>query len=63
MISNIKSGCRVLLTSGIIGEVIHVKEQTLIVRIADNTKVEVVRGAISKQLEKDEIPTDLDQNN
>jgi preprotein translocase subunit YajC len=63
MISNIKSGCRVLLTSGIIGEIINVKEQTLIVRIADNTKIEVVRGAISKQLEKGEIPTDLDQNN
>ena len=63
MIANIKSGSRVLLTSGIVGEIVNVKEQTLIVRIADNTKVEVVRGAISQLLEKGEIPTDLDQNN
>jgi len=62
MIANIKSGCRVLMTSGIIGEVVNVKEQTLVVRIADNTKVEVVRGAISQQLEKGEIPTDLEQS-
>lgn len=63
MIANIKSGCRVLLTSGIIGEVVNVKEQTLIVRIADNTKVEVVRGAISQQLEKGETPSELEHTN
>jgi preprotein translocase subunit YajC len=63
MIANIKSGCRVLLTSGIIGEIVNVKEQTLTVRIADNTKIEVVRCAISQQLEKGEIPTDVEQNN
>ena len=60
MIANVKSGSRVLLTSGIIGQIMNVKEQTLVVRIADNTKVEVVRGAISQILETDEIPADIE---
>lgn len=60
MIASVKTGTRVLLTSGIMGEIINVKESTLIVKIADNTKVEVVRGAISQVLEKDETPTDIE---
>lgn len=60
MIANLKSGSRVLLTSGIIGQITNVKEQTLVVRIADNTKIEVVRGAISQLLEKDETPSDIE---
>ncbi len=63
MISNLKSGCRVLLTSGIIGEVVNVKEHTLVVRISDNTKVEVVRAAISQLLEKGETPSELETTN
>ena len=60
MINSVKSGARVLLTSGIIGEVIEVKENTLMVRIADNTKVELVRAAISQILEKGENPSEIE---
>ena len=60
MIASVKSGARVLLTSGIIGQIMNVKEQTLVVRIAENTKVEVVRSSISQILEGDEIPTDIE---
>lgn len=60
MIAAVKSGNRVLLTSGIIGEVINVKENTLIIRIAENTKVECVRAAISQVLGQDETPVDLE---
>ena len=60
MIASVKTGCRVLLTSGIIGEIINVKESTLIVRIAENTKVEIVRAAISQVLEKGETPTEIE---
>jgi len=60
MIASVKTGSRVLLTSGIIGEITNVKESTLVVRIAENTKVEVVRGAVSQVLEKDETPTDIE---
>ncbi len=60
MIASVKTGCRVLLTSGIMGEIINVKESTLIVRIAENTKVEIVRAAISQVLEKGETPTEIE---
>ena len=60
MLDNVQSGSRVLLTSGIIGQVTNVKENTVVIRIAENTKVEAVRAAISQILEKDEVPTELD---
>ncbi|MDZ8117134.1 preprotein translocase subunit YajC [Pontiella agarivorans] len=60
MINSVKSGARVLLTSGIIGEVINVKENTLIIKISDNTKVECVRAAISQILEKGETPAEIE---
>jgi preprotein translocase subunit YajC len=60
MINAVKSGERVLLTSGIIGEVTNVKESTIIVRIADNTKIECVRAAISQILEKGETPNEIE---
>lgn len=60
MIANVKSGTRVMLTSGIIGQITAVKESTLVVRIAENTKVEVVKGAISQVLEQGETPSDIE---
>jgi preprotein translocase subunit YajC len=60
MIAAVKTGERVLLTSGIIGQVSNVKETTLMVRIADNTKVEVVKAAISQILEKGETPSEIE---
>ncbi len=60
MINAVKAGNRVLLTSGIIGEVVNVKESTLIVRIAEGVKIECVRSAISQVLEKGETPEDIE---
>jgi preprotein translocase subunit YajC len=60
MIASVKTGSRVLLTSGIMGQITNVKETTLVVRIAENTKVEVVRAAISQVLEKGETPDDIE---
>jgi preprotein translocase subunit YajC len=52
-----------MMSSGIIGQVTNVKEHTLIVRIAENTKVEVVRGAIVQLLEDGETPSDIGPRN
>lgn len=60
MIESVKSGARVLLTSGIIGEIAAVKEKTLMVRIAENTKIEVLKSAVSQVLdEKGDLPADI----
>jgi preprotein translocase subunit YajC len=60
LIEAVKSGDRVLLASGIIGEIANVKEKTLIVRIAEKTKVEVLKSAVSQVLEeKGDLPSDV----
>jgi len=59
MISAVKTGERVLLTSGIIGQVSNVKEKTLIVRIAENTKIEVLKSAVSQIIEKGDTPEEI----
>lgn len=60
MLNSVKSGARVLLTSGIIGKITNVKENTLVIQIAENTKVECVRAAVSQVLGDDEKPVDLE---
>jgi preprotein translocase subunit YajC len=58
MMKNLKTGDKVLLSSGMIGLIANVKEKTLMVKIADNVKVEVLKSAISAVLEK----SDSEQN-
>ncbi len=60
MIASVKAGDRVLLTSGIIGEVRTVSETSLMVQIAEKTKVEVVKAAVSQVLEKGETPSEIE---
>jgi preprotein translocase subunit YajC len=59
MIASVKTGSRILMTSGIMGQIVNVKESTLVVRIAENTKVEVVRSAIAQVLEEGETPDEI----
>ncbi len=60
LIGAVKSGDRILLTSGIIGEISNVKDKTLIVCIAEKTKIEVLKSAVSQVLdEKGELPSDI----
>ena len=54
MISELKSGARVMFSGGIIGVISNVKETTFMIKIADGVKVEVARGAVSRVLEKGE---------
>jgi len=54
MIEQAKSGDRILFSGGILGTITNVKDHTFVVKIADNVKIEIARGAVSKVLEKDE---------
>ncbi len=59
MIENIKTGDRVMFSGGILGTVTNIKENTLVVKIADNVKIDVLRGAVSRILEKgDKAPAE-----
>jgi preprotein translocase subunit YajC len=53
LMKNIKSGDRVLMTSGIYGIIANVKEKTFVVKIAENVKIEVLKSAVSGVVQKD----------
>ena len=62
LIDNVKSGDRLIFSGGMIGTVANVKDNVLVVKIAENVKVEIVRGAVLKVLEKGAEPTAADSN-
>jgi preprotein translocase subunit YajC len=52
MIKNIKTGDKILMSNGIFGIVTNVKDKSVMVKIADNVKVEVAKSAIGTVLAK-----------
>jgi len=47
MLSSLKKGDSVVTTSGIIGTVANVKDDTVLLKVGDNTKMEFVKSAIT----------------
>ena len=62
LLGAVKTGDRVLFAGGFLGTVANVKEKTLIVKIADNVKVEIVRSSVSQVLDKGETPEQETKN-
>ena len=60
LVESLKVGDRVMFCGGMIGVVASLKDQTLVIKVADSTKVEIVRGAVLRVLGKDEIPGDVE---
>ena len=56
MINAVKTGDRIVFAGGIIGTVTNVKDHILVVKIAEKTKIEVIRSGVSRVLEKGEKP-------
>ena len=54
LIAGVKSGDRVVFGGGIIGTVANVKETVLVVKVAENTKLEVLRASVTRVVLKDE---------
>ena len=54
LIESLKSGDKIVTSSGILGTVTNVKEKTVIVRIADNVKVEILRSAVQTVTQRGE---------
>ncbi len=52
LLKNVKTGDKILLNSGMYGIVANVKEKTLMVKIADNVKVEVIKTAVTSVVQK-----------
>ncbi len=60
LIEAIKAGDRVMFCGGMLGIVATVKDQTFVVKVAENVKLEVARAAVIRVLDKDEAPGELD---
>ena len=57
MLSELKTGDKVLTIGGMIGTISNVKEKTFIVKLGDNNKVEFIKSAIQEKI-VDEIPAE-----
>jgi preprotein translocase subunit YajC len=60
LIENIKAGDRILFCGGLLGVVASVKDNAFVVKIADNVKIEIARGAVLRVLDKDEAPGEIE---
>jgi preprotein translocase subunit YajC len=58
LLSSLQSGTKVIFSGGILGTIANVKEKTLVVRVADGVKVEILRAAVLQVLSGDEKPDD-----
>ena len=52
LIKNVKTGDKILMSNGIYGIVSNVKDKSLMVKIADNVKVEVLKSAVGSVVQK-----------
>lgn len=53
MLTALKSGDTVVTSGGIFGTITNVKEDRLVLRIADNTKIELAKNFVSKKIESE----------
>jgi len=53
MIRNLKVDDRVITTGGIFGTIVKIKEDTVVLRVADNVRIEVLKQAIAQVRERD----------
>lgn len=58
MLAALKKGDKVATVGGIRGQVTHVSEQTVTVKVDENTKIEFNKAAVSTILEQKEAPVD-----
>lgn len=54
LVKALKSGDSVLTNGGIYGNVINVKSDRLILKIAENTKIELAKNAVATVIRKDD---------
>jgi len=54
MIGALKKGDRVMTSGGIFGNVVGIKENIVVLKIDENTKIEIVKSAVSSVITKNE---------
>lgn len=54
MITELRSGAEVVTTGGIYGTITNVKDDRFVLKIADNTKIEITKAAVGSVIDKGE---------
>ncbi len=54
MLSEITKGDRILTSGGMFGSVVGLKDDRVVIKIADDVKVELLKSAVARRLEKGE---------
>jgi preprotein translocase subunit YajC len=57
LIEGLKTGDKVVTSAGIHGMITNVKERTVLLKIADNVKIEIDKAAVGTVLERDSAST------
>jgi preprotein translocase subunit YajC len=58
MLDSLRKGNTVITIGGIYGQVVEIKDDSLIIQIADNVRIRTVRGAVNSVLGKGEATRD-----
>ena len=56
MVEGVKTGDSVVTIGGIAGEVVAVKDDRFVIKTAENTKLEIIKSAVSAVPSKEEAP-------
>jgi preprotein translocase subunit YajC len=56
LLKNLKTGDKIVLSSGIIGMIANAKEKTILLKVADNVKIEVLRTSVATVLKATDEP-------
>jgi len=55
LVDNLKSGDEVVTSSGILGTVTNVKDRTVLIRIAEGVKIEILKSAVTTVVKADGV--------
>ena len=61
MLSDVKTGDRIIFCGGLIGIVTNAKEKTLAVKAGDKVKVEILRSAVAQVLGEGDLPEAVEE--
>lgn len=57
MVANLKNGDKVITSGGVYGTVSGIKDHTIMLKVADQVKIEVAKSAVSAMQTPNEVPT------
>jgi preprotein translocase subunit YajC len=58
MLESLRKGDRVVTAGGMRGTIVNVREDVIVIRIDENTKVEFSKGSVTQVLERKEEPAE-----